>query len=63
MDFPASYGGSFLDLGFGIELRAPGAFLAGNRLLLEWLQPVVEDVNGYQLERVGTLFAAWSVEF
>jgi hypothetical protein len=63
MDFPANYGGHAFDLGFGIGLRAPGGYLAGNSLRLEWLQPVVEDVNGYQLERVGTLFAVWSLEF
>jgi hypothetical protein len=63
MDFPSNYGGNFLDLGFGVGLRPPGAFLAGNSLRFEWLQPVVQDVRGYQLSRVGTLFAMWSVEF
>jgi hypothetical protein len=63
MDFPGNYGGNFLDLGFGIGLRVPGGVLAGNALRVEWLQPVVDAPHGYQLERVGTLFALWSFEF
>jgi hypothetical protein len=30
---------------------------------MEWLQPVEDDVNGYQLERDGALSATWSVAF
>jgi hypothetical protein len=63
MDFPTNYGGNFLDLGFGIGLRVPGGALAGNALRVEWLQPIVDAPNGYQLARVGTLFALWSFEF
>jgi hypothetical protein len=63
MDFPQNYGGRFWDLGFGLAARVPSGYLAGNRLKVEWLQPVVQDVNGYQLERTGTLTAVWSVEF
>jgi hypothetical protein len=63
MDFPTNYGGNFLDLGFGIGLRVVDGALAGNGLRVEWLQPIVDDPNGYQLERVGTLFALWSIEF
>jgi hypothetical protein len=63
MDFPTNYGGNFFDLGFGIGLRVPRGALAGNALRVEWLQPVVDDPNGYQLARVGTLFALWSFEF
>jgi hypothetical protein len=63
MDFPENYGGHSGDVGFGIDAHVPEGFLAGNRLRVEWLQPVFDDFNGYQLERVGTLFAVWSVEF
>jgi hypothetical protein len=63
MDYPNNYGGSALDLGVGIGLRMPRGLLAGNTLRVEWLQPIVDDANGYQLERFGTLFAVWSVEF
>lgn len=62
-DFPDNYGGHFFDLGFGIGARVARGYLAGNSLRVEWLQPVVQDPNGYQLERLGTLFALWSVEF
>ncbi len=63
MDFPTNYGGNYFDLGFGVGLRVPSGVLAGNRLRVEWLQPVVDAVYGYQLERRGTLFAVWSMEF
>jgi hypothetical protein len=63
MDFPENYGGHFFDLGFGLGARVPAGYLAGNSLRVEWLQPVVDAPNGYQLERRGTLFAVWSVEF
>ena len=62
-DFPDNYGGHFFDLGFGLGVRVARGYLAGNALRVEWLQPIVQDVNGYQLERLGTLFAIWSVEF
>jgi hypothetical protein len=63
MDFPGSYGGRYWDLGLGLGLVVPHGYLAGNRLRVEWLQPLAEHVRGYQLERTGSLFAVWSVEF
>jgi hypothetical protein len=63
MDFPGNYGGQRGDVGLGLDAHVPGGFLAGNRLRVEWLQPVYDDFDGYQLERVGALFAVWSVEF
>jgi hypothetical protein len=63
MDFPENYGGRFWDVGLGIGAVVPSGYLAGNRLRVEWLQPVRQDVNGYQLERRGTLAVAWSIEF
>jgi hypothetical protein len=63
MDLPGNYGGQFVDIGVGVAAGVPSGFLAGNRLSVEWLQPVLDDVNGYQLERTGALIAAWSVEF
>ncbi len=62
MDFPSSYGGQFWDLGLGVSASLPFRSLDGNRLSLEWLQPLQDDMNGYQLERRGTLVFRWSVE-
>jgi hypothetical protein len=63
MDMPGSYGGRYWDVGFGLAATVPSGMLQGNRLGVEWLQPVEDDVNGYQLERKGTLFATWSLAF
>ncbi|MDP2901621.1 MAG: DUF3570 domain-containing protein [Methylovulum sp.] len=63
MDYPASYGGRYWDIGFGLNAVVPSGELAGNSLGVEWLQPVDTDVNGYQLDREGALSATWSVAF
>lgn len=62
-DYPQNYGGRFWDVGFGLSAVVPSGDLAGNRVSVEWLQPVEDDVNGYQLERDGTLSATWSIAF
>ncbi|MEQ1557598.1 MAG: DUF3570 domain-containing protein [Methyloglobulus sp.] len=63
-DYPANYGGRFWDVGFGLSAVVPGdGLLGGNRVSVEWLQPVHTDVNGYQLDRDGTLSATWNVMF
>ncbi|MDD5580863.1 MAG: hypothetical protein PHY16_16490 [Methylobacter sp.] len=58
MDYPSNYGGKYWDVGFGLSAVVPSGDLAGNRLSVEWLQPVKDDVNGYQVEREGALSAA-----
>ncbi|PTQ83706.1 DUF3570 domain-containing protein [Nitrosomonas ureae] len=63
MDFPSNYGGQFFDLGFGVNARIPGGRFAGNRFGVEWLQPVRNDFNGFQLDRQGMLSATWSYQF
>ncbi|MFO1312927.1 MAG: DUF3570 domain-containing protein [Burkholderiales bacterium] len=62
LDEPANYGGRFWDVGAGLVYTIRGAF-AGNQLSLEWMQPVSEDGNGYQLTRRGTLNATWTYAF
>ncbi|HQR52727.1 MAG TPA: transporter [Burkholderiales bacterium] len=62
-DLQANYGGNFLDIGFGLNSVVESGWLRGNRFSIEWLQPVYTDVNGYQLDRVGTLYANWSLAF
>lgn len=63
MDYPSSYGGRYWDVGFGINAFVPTGDLQGNNLSFEWLQPVSDDVNGYQLPREGALSATWSYAF
>lgn len=62
-DLQANYGGRFLDLGLGANLVAPGGRLAGQRLGIEWLVPVRQDPNGFQLKRQGALHLSWSAVF
>jgi len=63
MDYPSSYGGRYWDVGFGLNYTVPAGTLKGNNIGVEWLQPVQDDVNGYQLQREGALSATWSVMF
>ncbi len=63
VDLPFNYGGRYWDVGFGLSAAVPSGDLAGNRLSFEWLQPVSDDVNGYQLRREGGLSATWSLAF
>ncbi|MDD2758805.1 MAG: DUF3570 domain-containing protein [Methylomonas sp.] len=63
VDYTSSYGGRYWDAGFGINVSVPHGSLQGNNLSFEWLQPVSDDVNGYQLRREGALSATWSYAF
>ena len=63
MDYPGNYGGKYWDVGFGLSAIVPSGDLAGNRVSVEWLQPIEDNVNGYQLERDGALSATWSMAF
>ena len=63
MDYANSYGGRYWDVGFGINAMVPTGNLQGTRLSFEWIQPVYDDVNGYQLQRTGSLAANWSYGF
>jgi hypothetical protein len=62
-DLQYNYGGRFWDIGFGINTVVPSGFLKGHRLSAEWLQPIEDDVNGYQQEREGSLWINWSKAF
>jgi Putative MetA-pathway of phenol degradation len=63
LDLQFNYGGRFWDIGFGVNTVVPGGPLKGLRLSAEWLQPVMDDPNGYQLEREGTLWANATMSF
>ena len=62
-DYPTNYGGQYWDVGFGMSAMVPTGDLRGNRVSVEWLQPVQDNVNGYQLQREGTLTATWGLAF
>jgi len=55
-DLQFNYGGHFFDIGYGVNTVVPGGAFHGLRISAEWLQPVFDDPNGYQLEREGTLW-------
>jgi hypothetical protein len=63
MDWPRNYGGEFWDLGLGLNAHISQGLFTGHQLSFEWLQPLVDNVNGYQLERDSALSATWSVTF
>lgn len=63
MDFPTNYGGHYWDVGIGLNAVVPEGSFQGHQFAVEWLQPAMDSVHGYQLERAGTLAATWSVMF
>jgi hypothetical protein len=62
-DLQFNHGGRFWDIGFGVNTVIPDGPLKGLRLSAEWLEPVMDDPNGYQLEREGTLWANATMSF
>lgn len=62
-DFQGNYGGDTLDLGVGLNFFANSGPLKGNRLAVELLFPVVQDLNGVQVERDHTLAVTWQWSF
>jgi hypothetical protein len=62
-DHPSNYGGGFWDAGLGLRFSIPEGIFRGHSLAVEWLQPLATRFNGYQLDRVGTLYATWALRF
>jgi hypothetical protein len=62
-DLQFNYGGRFWDLGFGVNTVVRDGALRGLRLGAEWLQPIEDDANGYQVERDGTLWISANMGF
>ena len=60
---PSNYGGKTLFLGFGLNPTIHEGFLSGNHFGVEWLQPVYQYANGYQLSQNGFLYANWGYSF
>ncbi|MCQ8117262.1 DUF3570 domain-containing protein [Methylomonas rosea] len=63
VDYASNYGGRFWDVGFGLNATIPEGPLTGHQVSVEWLQPVADNYNGYQLEREGSLNATWTFAF
>jgi len=62
-DVAANHGGRFTDVGLGMSMAVPGREQHGDRIGLEWILPVRQSVNGFQLERAGSLAVNWSMMF
>ena len=61
MDGPDNTGGQFFDVGFGLNAVVPSGLLRGNRVSVEWLEPMASHFNGYQLDRQGSLQLSWQL--
>lgn len=62
-DLASNTGGRYTDLGLGVSFAVPGREAQGDRIGLEWIEPVRDRVKGYQLERRGTLALNWAMMF
>jgi hypothetical protein len=62
-DYTGNYGGRFMDVGVGLSADVGSGSLAGSRWSLEWLMPVSDRGNGYQLERKGSLVFYWGLHW
>lgn len=60
---PQAQGGRRVDVGLGVNLMAPPGALGGQRLALEFLRPVYQDLDGPQLATDWTLNAGWQFAF
>ena len=56
-DLPGNHGGNQVDAGLDVTLHAASGPFKGDKLSVEWLEPISTDLNGYQLRRAGTINA------
>ena len=63
LDAPVNDGGQSWDVGFGANAVIPSGLLRGNRVSVEWLEPIATHFNGYQLKRQGSLLLSWDLPF
>lgn len=56
---PDNYGGTFAEAGIGLNFYMSQGSLKGNRLAVEFIAPIYQDVNGLQMEREWGLIAGW----
>jgi hypothetical protein len=62
-DLQGNYGGQFFDVGIGLNATVQQGIFGGHRFGIEWVQPLSDDVNGFQQKRDGTLYLNWSRAF
>lgn len=60
---PNNYGGERLDLTFGLNLVGQSGMWHGQRVAIEGGIPVMQDLNGPQMEMDYTLTAGWQDAF
>lgn len=60
---PDAQGGQRIDVGLGTNLYVPSGALKGQRLALEFLRPVYQDLDGPQLANDWTVHAGWQFAF
>jgi hypothetical protein len=63
VDYTSNYGGRSADIGIGLNGSFQNGTLAGTRWGVEWLQPVIDKPEGYQLQRKGSLVFNWAMHF
>ena len=63
VDYAQNSGGHYWDVGLGVRIAVPSGSFAGHTLSLEWLQPVKDVVDGYQLQRTSGFAANWTYMF
>ncbi len=62
-DHQHNYGGRVLKVGVGLNAVVRSGPLKGHRLGVEYVKPVVQNLNGIQLQQQDTLFVNWSTAF
>jgi hypothetical protein len=62
-DLQANYGGELTEIGLGLNLALGAGNLAGNRIGIEVLLPIDENVNGFQQEKESTIFLSLALAF
>jgi len=45
VDYPSNYGGSYGDMGFGLNVSIPESQFTGHNLSFEWLQPMSTGIS------------------
>jgi hypothetical protein len=63
IDVPSNFGGRTVDMGLGMTAVVPAGALKGDFVSVEWLQPVADQLRGYQLARTGALNVRVGVDF
>lgn len=56
---PERRGGERVDIGIGLNLLGTTGAVKGQRVAIEWLEPVEQDLDGPQLKSEGMLLVGW----